>query len=224
MTDSENAHKIEAWNVEDLVPYENNAKKHPPEQVENIVNSIRKFGWTQPIVIWKNGEIIAGHGRRLAAIELGLKKVPVIVRRDLTQTEANTLRLADNKVSSNEYDQAMMASEMNQILIDDPGMDFLSLGWNDSEMEMIQEDPGDMDIDHFEDEIAEAVENQRAENEKSIQNADDTAAPVVDALGFKRVKIAQSRRLRELMVTIHAKSEDPVEGMISAIEKGLGAS
>ena len=84
-------HKIELWDLDKIVPYAANAKKHPPDQVRKLATAITKFGWTQPIVVAGNGEIIAGHGRRLAAIQLGLAKVPVICRRDLTKAEADAL-------------------------------------------------------------------------------------------------------------------------------------
>ena len=87
-----NSPVIEIWDIKDLVPYEMNAKKHPQDQVEKLATAITKFGWTQPIVVWNNGEIIAGHGRRLAALHLGMKKVPVVVRSDLSKVEADALQ------------------------------------------------------------------------------------------------------------------------------------
>ena len=69
--------KIEYVPLDQITPYAGNAKLHPAEQVEQIKESIRQFGFNDPIAIW-NGEIIEGHGRYMAANELGIDKVPVI--------------------------------------------------------------------------------------------------------------------------------------------------
>ena len=61
--------KVESWDVEKLIPYENNVKIHDEKQVKKIAESIKRFGWDQPIVVDKDGVIIKGHGRRLAALK-----------------------------------------------------------------------------------------------------------------------------------------------------------
>jgi hypothetical protein len=81
------ATEVEEWPIEDVHPYANNAKEHPDEQVEKIRSSIKNYGWDQPIVVDAGGEIIKGHGRRLAAKSLGMAEVPVIVREDLSEGE-----------------------------------------------------------------------------------------------------------------------------------------
>lgn len=68
--------KIEQVALEQIKPYKNNAKKHPQSQVDNVAESIKTLGWRQPIVLDKNGVIIIGHGRFLAAKQLGLKTAP----------------------------------------------------------------------------------------------------------------------------------------------------
>ena len=92
--------KIEQLSVSEIKPYEKNAKKHPPEQVEHIANSIREFGWQQPLVIDKNNVLVIGHGRLLAAKKLGLEDVPVVRADDLTEAQIKALRLADNMTSA----------------------------------------------------------------------------------------------------------------------------
>lgn len=77
---SQFATEVEVWDIEDVHPYVNNPKQHPDEQVERIRSSIKNYGWDQPIVVDAEGEIIKGHGRREAALSLGLEQVPVIVR------------------------------------------------------------------------------------------------------------------------------------------------
>lgn len=200
--------KIEVWNVEDLVPYEANAKKHPEDQVKKLATAIQKFGWTQPIVVWHNGEIIAGHGRRLAAIHLGLKRVPVICRRDLTRAEADALRLADNRVTSTDYDQELIQSELQRLSeeLSEAGIDLTDLGFDQKEIDFSIADLGEINDSLFVDDVAEAVEQQKEQNEKKVEATDEIAAPVVDALGFKRVTIAQSRLIRDAMIRIEART------------------
>lgn len=212
---------IELWDIDQIIPYEANAKKHPEAQITKLATAITKFGWTQPIVIAGNGEIIAGHGRRLAAIKLGLKKVPVIVRRDLTKAEADALRLADNRVTSTEYDQGLIQIELQRLNDELAGSDFslLDMGFDQKEIDFVMADMGAMDTSLFVDDVAEAVESQKAENEAKIEETDDIAAPVVDALGFKRVTIAQSRAIREGLTRIEAQTGlKGVDALLSVLD------
>lgn len=198
---------IDVWDITKIIPYEANAKKHSDAQVADLANLISKAGWTQPIVVWKNGEIIAGHGRRLAALKLGLKKVPVIVRDDITKAEADALRLADNRVTSTDYDQALIQDELQRLANELSGdLTLEDLGFDAKELDFSLADLGELDDSFFVDDVGEAVEQQKKENESSIEATDDIAAPVGDALGFKRVTIAQSRQLRELMAGIETKT------------------
>ena len=90
--------KIIDRNVDELKPYDNNPRSNGPA-VEKVAASIKSFGFKVPIVIDKDGVIVAGHTRLMAAKELGLKKVPCIVADDLTEAQVKAFRLADNKVS-----------------------------------------------------------------------------------------------------------------------------
>jgi DNA modification methylase len=87
--------------VEDAVPYARNARTHSPAQIRQVANSIRAFGFINPIVIDQEGTIIAGHGRVLAAKELGLATVPAIRVEHLSEAELRAYRLADNKIPEN---------------------------------------------------------------------------------------------------------------------------
>lgn len=199
-----NEPKIELWDIDKLVPYALNAKNHPEGEIEKLAKAILTYGWTQPIVVWTNGEIIAGHGRRLAAIKLGRKKVPVIVRSDLTKDQADALRLADNQVAGNSYDMSMIQEELRRLSETD--IDLMSLGFDEKELDFSTTDLGDMSTDFFVEDISGAVETQQRENAKKMEEIEDTAAPVADALGFKRVSIAQSRAIRAFMGKIEDKT------------------
>lgn len=201
---------IELLDPRTLIPYEHNAKKHPDAQIDKLIKSIEKFGWTQPIVVDKDLIIIAGHGRTLAALKMGRALVPVIVRKDLSKAEADALRLADNRVTSTEYDQAAVQAEL-QRLADElaggaEGFDLSDLGFDEKEINFTLADLGEIDDSFFVEDVGAAVEKQQEENAAAIEATDDVAAPVGDALGFKRVTIAQSREIRELLGKAEANS------------------
>lgn len=86
----------------DIVPYAANAKKHDKRQINNVTESIKQYGFVQPIVIDRDGVIVIGHCRALAAKKLGMEEVPCVCVDDLTPEQVNALRLVDNK--SNESD------------------------------------------------------------------------------------------------------------------------
>ena len=97
-----------------IKPYEKNAKKHPKKQIEQVANSIKEFGFNQPIVVDKNNVIIVGHGRYEAAKLLGLKDVPVI-KVDLDEEKAKAYRLADNKLNESEWDMGLAIEELKEL-------------------------------------------------------------------------------------------------------------
>ena len=113
---------------DDLIPYEMNAKMHPQTQVEHIANSIKAFGWTQPIVVDENNVVVIGHGRLLAAKELHLEKVPVVCRDDLTEEQINACRLADNKTNESEWDFSKLEEELASL--DIAGIDMGQFGFD----------------------------------------------------------------------------------------------
>jgi DNA modification methylase len=97
--------------ISQIKPYEKNAKKHPKKQVEQVAASIKEFGFNQPIVVDKSGVIIVGHGRLEAAKLLGMTDVPAITV-DLTEEQANSYRLADNKLNESEWDMNLVIEEL----------------------------------------------------------------------------------------------------------------
>lgn len=108
--------KIVERGVEELIPYENNPRIND-KAVQGVANSIRDFGFRNPIIIDQNDVIICGHTRLKAAKKLHLGKVPCIVVDDLTDEQVRALRLADNKVSEKaEWDDDKLAQELEEIL------------------------------------------------------------------------------------------------------------
>lgn len=170
----------------DLIPYENNTKIHPPEQVEHIANSIKRFGWQQPIVIDKNNVVIIGHGRLLAAKQMGLQEVPVVYADDLSEEDAQALRLADNKLNESPWDFGKLEQELAELNI--AGIDMTQFGFDDIQLSGSDENPytGKVNIPQYDptgeheaisdlvdtsktDElIAEIEESELEENEKEF--------------------------------------------------------
>lgn len=102
-------------NITELKPYKKNAKKHPKEQVERIANSIKEFGFTQPVLIDKHNSVVAGHGRVLGAKKAGLKQVPTICLEELTPEQIKAYRLADNKLNESGWDNALLMQSLEEI-------------------------------------------------------------------------------------------------------------
>jgi site-specific DNA-methyltransferase (adenine-specific) len=101
--------------IKDLKPYKKNAKKHNKEQVEQIANSIKEFGFTQPVIIDKNNCVVAGHGRILGAKKAGLKQVPTVTLEELTEEQIKAYRLVDNKLNESEWDSDLLKQSLDEI-------------------------------------------------------------------------------------------------------------
>ena len=99
----------------DIVPYAKNTKKHDETQIKNVAESIKKYGWVQPIVIDNDGTIVIGHCRALAAERLGIEEVPCVVVSDLTEDEINALRIVDNKTNESPWDFDLLSAELPEI-------------------------------------------------------------------------------------------------------------
>src|SRR4051794_8240550 len=93
--------RIEYWPIGRLVPSARNARTHSAAQVAEIAGSIRTFGFTNPLLVGEDADVIAGHGRLAAARLLGLTEVPVIPLRSLNDVERRLLMLADNRIALN---------------------------------------------------------------------------------------------------------------------------
>lgn len=127
------AEQIEHWPIDELIPYERNARTHSPEQVGKIMSSMMEFGFTNPILVAGKG-ILAGHGRLMAARELGLSTVPVIRLDHLDDAQQRAYVLADNRLAEDAgWDEELLAAEL-QALAED-GYDLSLTGFNDDEIE-----------------------------------------------------------------------------------------
>lgn len=133
------ASKIVQKRVSDLVPYARNARTHSDHQVGQIAASIREWGWTVPILVDEENEIIAGHGRILAAEMLGIDKVPAMVAKGWTKAQKRAYCLADNKLALNAgWDEELLPVELEEL----KGLEFdLDLtGFSDDEITLLLDD------------------------------------------------------------------------------------
>ena len=99
--------------LSELTPYTGNAKKHDKKQIANVAESIRQYGFVQPIVVDRDDVIIIGHCRALAAKKLGMDEVPCVSMDDLTPEQVNALRLVDNKSNESDWDFDLLAEELS---------------------------------------------------------------------------------------------------------------
>lgn len=148
----DNVLKIEYVPIDDLKEYENNAKLHPQEQIEQIKKSINQFGMNDPIAVWKDNIIIEGHGRLIACKQLGFKELPIIRLDGLTDDERKAYTLVHNKLTMNtDFNIDILNEELANIEInlDDFGFDI--------ELDDIDINAGD---DVIEDDVPADVEPQ----------------------------------------------------------------
>lgn len=110
--------------VSELTPYKKNAKTHDEKQIANVANSIKRFGWQQPIVIDEQGVVVIGHCRLLAAKKLGLREVPVTIASGLTEDEVKELRIADNKTNESPWDLGLLAEDIEGLDFEGFDLDF----------------------------------------------------------------------------------------------------
>ena len=108
--------QIELWPLARLKPYANNARTHSDDQIAKIAASLVEYGWTAPVMVADDGEIVAGHGRLLAAQHLGLNKVPIIRLSHLTPEQVRAYRIADNRLSElSGWDDELLAAELHAL-------------------------------------------------------------------------------------------------------------
>lgn len=122
--------QIEEIAVKDIKPYERNAKKHDERQVKNVMESIKAFGFAQPLVIDKYNVLIIGHCRLIAAKRLKMPKVPCVRMENLSDDDVARLRLLDNKLNESEWDFDLLSEDV-------PTLDFsdFDIDWNLPELD-----------------------------------------------------------------------------------------
>lgn len=135
--------EIKQVKVEDLKPYENNARTHPQKQIELLANNIKRFGFTNPILINKKKVIIAGHGRLLALQKIGETTAPCVYIENLTEEEEKALRLADNQI------MLMGENDLELVHVELAGLsdEMINLTGFDKDLMLAPDEPEDLDAD-----------------------------------------------------------------------------
>ena len=188
------ARAIEMWPIDRLVPYERNPRTHSPEQVTKIAASIEQFGFNNPLLVDSQDGIIAGHGRLLAARQLGLGEVPVIVLDHLTDAQRRAYVIADNKLAELAgWDDDLLALELATLDGEDFPMDVI--GFTDQELAAL------LDVDQDE-EANDAVPEAPAE---PITNRGD-----VWLLGRHRLLCGDSTKADDVARAMGGKKADCV--------------
>ncbi len=132
---------IEQIDLTLIKPYKNNAKLHKNKQVQQIANSIKEFNFNNPILVDNKNEIIAGHGRLLAAQQLGLKEVPVIRLLHLNEAQKRAYRIADNKLTENgQWDIDLLKLEFTQLEEFDLDFTLDITGFDTADIDLILDD------------------------------------------------------------------------------------
>ena len=130
------AKQIILQSVEALIPYARNSRTHSDEQVAQIAASIREFGFTNPVLVDNGGGIVAGHGRVMAARQLGMAEVPTVNVGWLNEQQRRAYVIADNQLALNAgWDDEALAAELSAL--DDSGFDVGLVGFSDADMERL---------------------------------------------------------------------------------------
>lgn len=216
---------VQAWDVERLIDSANNNKIHDEESVARLAKSMASLGQVTPIIVDRDGVIIAGHGRRLAARKLGWKKIKVI-QLPVDEQMARKMRLADNLASNQSYDVKAIGVEMADIGGDLEELS-MSIGVTEKFTDIIlAEIRGTIDVDlgRMSSDVMGDVDKFGLEGERKMREADEKESPISGAFGFTKLKPSQTIVIKRFMAQVQAemRCEDPATALIAWIEE-LGA-
>ena len=205
--------------IEKLIPYENNVKKHPPEQVLKIAKSIKEFGWRgAPIQVDENMVIINGHGRRLAALSLGMTKVPVVVEEGLTPEQIKAYRLSDNRVGISDIDTDLLQIELGELEFDLEGI------FDKKELDFIHADMMEINTDAFSHDLDTVMDESKQTTNEKIEESSSKRVQIAKALGFKDVAGQDVIHLTRFMAQLEAQTGlrggDALVAFIKNVMKG----
>lgn len=186
--------------TEELIPYERNQKKHDEKQIRNVANSIRRFGWQQPIVIDQKGVIVIGHCRWEAAKLLhqetgGYETVPVVCADNLTEDEIRELRIVDNKTNESPWDFKLLETDMKELRFD--GFDF-DLGdpfAAESDAAPADENDG-LDTDKYSDKIGEVIYEPKETHHQTCELFEENTTFAEEIAGIEDEALRRMLTLR----------------------------
>lgn len=190
---------IPTWKIESLIPYDNNPRTHSEEQINQLVASMVEFGFTNPILVDRDTrEIIAGHGRLMAARKLGLREVPVIALSHLNEAKRRKLIIADNQLALNAgWDMELLATEISAL--NEMGEDLDVLGF---------------DSDFLDDIL-------KTDLEETPQNHDQEISSLVERFGVPPFSILEVRKGYPWAKVYDSATGNTIEEPLSARIAGL---
>ena len=191
--------------IGDLLPYENNPKKHPKGQVDLIKNSILEYGQTTPILVDEDNVILAGHGRFLALQQLGKEKVWISKLTGLSDKQKKAYRLLDNKVAESEWDIPLLQEELREISSEIPELELL--GFSKEELDnLLKEEKKEFVAIEEDPELVSVEAYERAKSITKIKYGDvyelgNHRLMCGDSTKEESVKLLLDRNIPILMVT-----------------------
>jgi DNA modification methylase len=167
--------RIEQWPIGRLIAYAANARVHDERQIALLAGSLVEYGWLIPCVIDDDGTLIAGHGRVLAARQLGLESVPVIRVSHLTPAQARAFRLADNKLTElGGWNDELLAAELHALNGD--GFSLTGLGFDEAELDRLM-----APLDDAADEVGQGSSGEES-NDDEADPADEVPEPATESV------------------------------------------
>ena len=152
--------KLEMRRVADLIPYARNAREHSEEQIQQLRASLREFGFVAPLLIDTQGNIIAGHGRLMAAQSEGIETVPCVLVEHLTDTQRRAYILADNRLAEQaSWNADLVSLELQELK--DAGFDLTLTGFDESDI--LLEDSADVQEDDYEPDLPSVPKSRRGQ-------------------------------------------------------------
>lgn len=182
---------IEYLPIGDLKAYERNAKLHPAEQIQQIKTSIQEFGFNDPVAVWNDNEIIEGHGRLIAAKELGYTEIPVIRLDSLTDEQRKAYMLVHNKLTMNTgFDLELLNIELGSI----NDIDMTEFGF---EFEMFSDDSSEVVEDDYNEELPEEPKSKLGD----IYQLGRHRLMCGDSTDAEQVKVLTNGELVDMLLT-----------------------
>ncbi|MFH8134201.1 ParB/Srx family N-terminal domain-containing protein [Pantoea osteomyelitidis] len=177
---NKNRLQVKYLHLEALIPYARNARTHSTEQVEQLAASIQEFGWTNPVLVDESGEIIAGHGRVMAAEQLAIDEVPCITLAGLSDVQKRAYRLADNRLPLNAgWDEFLLKNELVDLQAEN--FDLLLAGFDDRELDDLLGEHQPIDFEKDEDNAGVDI-NYLTFSRKKIPLSETEASGLMNAL------------------------------------------
>jgi ParB-like chromosome segregation protein Spo0J len=192
----ENNLELEYIEVDELIPYEKNQRIHSTDQISKIANSIREFGFLNPIIVDENNVIVAGHGRLEGAKLLKMLSVPCVRAENLSQAQIKAYRIADNRLQDlSEFDEELLKQEL-ELLQDEFNFDIELMGFD---LDFLIED----------------------EEEDEVVEKDDESSEIIVAVGSIKFEISEDK-YKKWLNKVHKKVGKENESIEREVKARLG--